>query len=87
LNEFDQAHACYDRILEIDPLQADCMVRKAALFLIEKRGDEAIELLNRALRIDKNNLLILRYIAYAYYLIGDESSAVDYLRRANGVFI
>ena len=59
LNDFEGAMKAFDRTLEIDPTHARAWYNKACLAATEGKAEEALWSLEKALNLDRENVLTL----------------------------
>jgi len=66
----DEAMACFDRCLAIDPSYADAILGKAMVHLAREEFDQAIELGKRLVELDPNDLLAYTNLSVFYQRAG-----------------
>ncbi len=71
LRQFERARKHADQALALNPNEAATLANLGALFRYTGRGQEAVELLERAIRLDPfHPPTYLEYLGHAYYLVG-----------------
>ncbi len=71
LRQFERARKHADQALALNPSEAATLANLGALFRYMGRGQEAVELLERAIRLDPfHPPTYLEYLGHAYYLVG-----------------
>src|SRR5262249_43252887 len=73
--EWKEALHTYDRVLEINPANAEASVEKGRIYVQIGQSDAAIEALNRALEFDAHSL-------DAYLLLSSAYEKTDHLKEA-----
>jgi Tfp pilus assembly protein PilF len=75
------AQQSYERALELAPNDAEILRRYAEFHIVTGRTGEALELIERAARVDPNNLDLGVFLAFA----GDTDAAGEVIRRSADV--
>lgn len=71
LRQFERARKHADQALALNPSEATTLANLGALFRYMGRGQKAVELLERAIRLDPfHPPTYLEYLGHAYYLVG-----------------
>lgn len=87
--QFEEALACYDEAISLDPLNMTYVANKAAVYFTKKEYDTCIQTCNEALEIGKTNRApfeerakILTRCARAYHAKGDMDAAIQSIKDA-----
>jgi len=68
--DIEQALACFDRCLEVDPAYPDAILGKAMIFLNQEKFDEAIALAKRLVELDSEDPLAFTNLSVFYQRAG-----------------
>lgn len=82
IRDFDAARNASDQILEVDPNNANGLVTRGQLALVDNQGEAAIELFRAALNTEPDNAEALIYLALAYENAGQTQFADAQFARA-----
>ena len=83
-NQFDMARVLYDQISQNDPLDFDSRFMLGVIAFKSGNSSESIKQLNGAIKIRKNAPGALYQLAIVYNNSGDNTSAIDVLKKAIG---
>jgi tetratricopeptide (TPR) repeat protein len=82
-DQWDLAEADFKKALELNPDQPLVLNYLAYTWVTKKENlDQALEMLKKAVDQRPDDGYIIDSVGWAYYMIGDYMSAVDYLERA-----
>ena len=79
-----EAHKSFDKAISLDPKLSDAHVNKSAVYLYERKWDQAIEESRAAVKniFYRTPEIAYNKIGWAYYNKGDYASAIDNYKRA-----
>ena len=66
MGDFDEAFKLADDALIIDPLDINSLVSYSSILMMHKQYDDAIELLNKAIKIDSNSMRAYATLGHCY---------------------
>jgi len=81
-NDFEQAFACFDKALELNPKMIWAMVNKAIVLRKNQRTQEAVAQLLHALKIDERFIPALYQLSICYRQIGQNDLALTAIKSA-----
>jgi tetratricopeptide (TPR) repeat protein len=79
---FDQAVACFDQVLRMDPNHAPARVQRAAAYIGQKKYGQAVADCDEAIRLDPRNAVAWNHRGYANYNLGQLKKALADLTEA-----
>ena len=79
---YEQAEACYDKVLALDPEYETAIAGKAAIYERMGNADKAIELVEPLIQAQTTNTNTLLVYASACHKIGKEREAIELLEHA-----
>lgn len=79
--DYPKAEKAFDNALSIDPKHVKSLINSSRLFIDQKRNDEAIERLTRAVELDPDSPDIHHLLAETYRTVGNTDAAVVAYRR------
>ncbi|MGB9105460.1 MAG: tetratricopeptide repeat protein, partial [Terriglobales bacterium] len=81
-NRVDEAARLNDEILNKDPQDVEALVARGRILVAQRKGDEAVQALEKAVKSDPDNAAAHYYLALAADLTGDANRREQELREA-----
>ncbi|MCI0480688.1 MAG: tetratricopeptide repeat protein, partial [Candidatus Dadabacteria bacterium] len=78
---FEDALACFDKVLIVNPNDQDMLHNKAAVLYKLKLYGEAIEVFNKLIQLDANDVAAYLTKGASYYWLGKYAEAIDSLNN------